>query len=471
MKIYSVFLAPFLVAYAGASGTRCFETGLGHVRMDLDSFKVGPAHRVDGNRDEFKLEISGHVESEFDAAKITVESRSVGVLLSHETYDVCELTACPVQKGALSLDLTISQPSGLPRSLLTSTKVVFSTDDSLEVLDCATFDWAPPADKMLRSEPAGVAYLEEATYLFKEWVREHKWVPANADETTRAAMVFMTNLASILEHNSDETQTYTKALNQFGVMTPAEFKAQMTGGYNGAKVHSDMRVPLLSNNLRAADLPKEIDWSKKGAVTPVKNQGSCGSCWSFSTTGAMEGAYFVKNNKLVSFSEQELVSCDPVDQGCNGGLMDNAFQWIEKQGGLCTEDNYPYVSAEGNNPSCSIKCTPVNGSKPLKYVDTPPTSVGLQTGVAQQPVAVAIEADQMAFQFYNKGVLTGTCGKNLDHGVLAVGYGTLDKNDYWKVKNSWGPSWGMDGFILIQRNKNVKGGQCGILMSASYPVF
>jgi len=207
-----------------------------------------------------------------------------------------------------------------------------------------------------------------------------------------------------------------------------------------------------------------VDWVTAGAVTGVKDQGSCGSCWSFSTTGCMEGAYYIKKKSLVSFSEQQLVSCDTTDSGCNGGLMDYAFEWIQSNGGICKESDYPYVSGTGLNPSCKTSCSIVSGTKPTGWTDVRATESALLSAIAQQPVSVAIEADQIAFQLYKSGVFDSSCGTNLDHGVLAVGYGTDSGANYWKVKNSWGE----DGYIRLSRDVSQTGGQCGILKSASY---
>ncbi|CAM9583702.1 unnamed protein product, partial [Phaeothamnion confervicola] len=210
-----------------------------------------------------------------------------------------------------------------------------------------------------------------------------------------------------------------------------------------------------------------VDWSGKGGVTPVKNQGGCGSCWSFSATGALEGAYFVKYGKLESFSEQELVDCDTYDSGCNGGLMDYSFHWIQKNGGLCREDDYPYTG-DGSEACRKRSCDVVSGSAVASWVDVPSNMNALMQAVARQPVAVAIEADEMSFQFYSGGVLTASCGTSLDHGVLLVGYGeTDDGTKYWKVKNSWGADWGDHGFIKLERGAPQQGGECGILMQVS----
>jgi len=284
-----------------------------------------------------------------------------------------------------------------------------------------------------------------------------------ADEMYRR-QVFAANLAFIRQHNEDADKTYTLAMNKFGDLTPEEFKAKYTGF-----------LGLRSKFLRAqneADLSDvapaaSVDWTTKGAVTAVKNQGQCGSCWSFSATGATEGAWFIAKNQLVSLSEQQLMDCSKSEgnNSCEGGLMDYAFEFIIKNKGICAEADYPYTAKDSN--TCKKTCK--NVVTISSYTDVAQTDAALTAAVTQQPVAVAIEADQTAFQFYSSGVLTGTCGTNLDHGVLAVGYGTSGSTDYYKVKNSWGADWGMSGYVLIQKNKNQKGGQCGILLAASWP--
>lgn len=217
---------------------------------------------------------------------------------------------------------------------------------------------------------------------------------------------------------------------------------------------------------RKMDAPSDaVDWVVKGAVTPVKNQQSCGSCWAFSTTGSVEGALQIATGTLLSLSEQQLVSCDhDGDQGCKGGSMDTAFGWI-KEHGICSETDYPYTSGMGITGSCKAACKPevtLTGFTDIPKGD----ESSLLAAVGKGPVSIAIEADKNAFQLYKSGVLdSDSCGKALDHGVLIVGYGSDSGKDYWKIKNSWGPTWGEDGYIRMVRNKDM----CGLADMASYP--
>jgi C1A family cysteine protease len=190
----------------------------------------------------------------------------------------------------------------------------------------------------------------------------------------------------------------------------------------------------------------------------------------FSTTGSVEGAQFIKNKILKSLSEQQLVDCSGSfgNEGCNGGLYDDAYKYIIQNGGSCAEASYPYTGADG---TCKKSCTPV--TKISSYHDvTPNSDAALAAAVTQQPTSISIEADQSAFQFYSSGVLTAACGTNIDHAVLAVGFGTDAGVAYWKVKNSWGASWGMSGYILLARGESYNGGegQCGLYNSPAYPI-
>eukprot|EP00750_Incisomonas_marina_P018921 INCI3175.1.p1 GENE.INCI3175.1~~INCI3175.1.p1 ORF type:complete len:474 (+),score=56.04 INCI3175.1:71-1423(+) len=282
-----------------------------------------------------------------------------------------------------------------------------------------------------------------------------------AEEAETAFSAFAKNDAKIRDYNS-RGLTYTLGHNEWSDMTEDDFNSQMLGGYV-EKAESEKNYDYSLSQIKVTADAK--DWVTLGAVTPVKNQGQCGSCWAFSTVMGIEGDLFVEQKKLISLSEQDLVSCDHNgDQGCNGGLMDNAFKWVEENG-ICTEEAYPYTSGTGTTGTCETTCTPA--VKITGFKDVPPNDeTSLLAAVDQQPVSVAIEADKSVFQLYKSGVLTSkTCGTQLDHGVGIVGYGTLDGTDYWKVKNSWGASWGLEGYILMERNVNM----CGISQSASYP--
>lgn len=291
------------------------------------------------------------------------------------------------------------------------------------------------------------------------------------DENNDRFLVFNQNWQLIKKHNEEASNglhSYTLGINQFSDLTQEEFKKQ----YLGYKVQAG-RKPLVAAAARfrpSRSLPSEVDWRKKGFVTPVKDQGQCGSCWAFSAVGAVEGAHFNKTGKLVSLSEQNLVDCDRKsgDEGCNGGLMDNAFKYIIKNKGIDTEASYPYHAKDGK---CVFKPEDV-GATVKTFMDVKSGSEeALQDALATVgPISVAIDASSEKFMQYKDGVLVDDdCSSTfLDHGVLLVGYGTDSKNgDYWLVKNSWSTSWGMDGYIKMARNKD---NMCGIATAASYPL-
>lgn len=314
---------------------------------------------------------------------------------------------------------------------------------------------------------------------FIDWMKDFDMEFKSGVEFVERLAIFSKNHDHIEEINAQDLP-YKLGHNQFSHMTQDEFaRYNRLGVYSNYSPYetnkSGVQGPtptFRKQNRQVKGDDVTVDWTTKGAVTPVKNQGQCGSCWSFSTTGALEGAYYLKNSKLVSFSEEMLVECDNVDSGCMGGLMDNAFGWIKSNGGLMTEDDYPYTSSTGSSGTCKADSSKVvSGSAPTKYTDLQQSDDAMTAAIDQQPVSIAIEADQSSFQFYSSGVLTAKCGTSLDHGVLAVGYGTLDGTDYYKVKNSWGESWGDKGYILLERNSSQRGGQCGMLMAASYPTL
>eukprot|EP00928_Gymnodinium_smaydae_P035746 TRINITY_DN250_c0_g1_i6.p2 TRINITY_DN250_c0_g1~~TRINITY_DN250_c0_g1_i6.p2 ORF type:complete len:369 (-),score=92.18 TRINITY_DN250_c0_g1_i6:84-1124(-) len=293
----------------------------------------------------------------------------------------------------------------------------------------------------------------------------HKSYSSYVEEEQRFG-IFKVNIDLIYKMNA-QNNSFRLGVTQFADMTSDEFAGTHFGLAKPAGMWGSL-PNLGTHEYKGEALSDSVDWTKKNAVTPVKNQQKCGSCWSFSTTGAIEGAWAIASGKLTSLSEQQFVDCDQQDSGCNGGLMDTAFQFAENNA-LCTEESYPYEAAQGKckSKSCTVGVAKgaVTGFKDVKSDD----EKAMMSALQQQPVSIAIEADKAVFQLYHSGVLTATCGDQLDHGVLAVGYGTEDGQDYWLVKNSWGPSWGVNGFIKLSRSKGGDG-ECGILKQASYPV-
>lgn len=291
-------------------------------------------------------------------------------------------------------------------------------------------------------------------------MNQHGKTYETPDEFQFRYQIWKNHMTMIAEHNDNEENTFTVAMNEFGDMSNNEFRAQ----YN-------KYVPNLQSNnnvvvLDTTDLPDSVDWRKKGAVTPVKNQGSCGSCWSFSTTGSVEGAHFLATGNLVSLSEQELVSCSKNgNKGCDGGEMDLAFEWIIKNGGICAESSFPYSGSDGTCKTCSSVAT-ISSYHDVKSG----SQAQLTAAAAQQPVSVAVDAGGFGWQFYFGGVMSSSCGDSLDHGVLVVGYGSDSGKDYYIVKNSWGASWGESGYIRLARNTASADGECGVAKDASYPI-
>lgn len=266
--------------------------------------------------------------------------------------------------------------------------------------------------------------------------------------------------------------TFEVALNEFADLSQEEFFAMYLGMTD--RVPAERTGKAKTGLWRAPPvlgLPTELDWRVNGSVTPVKDQGQCGSCWSFSATGALEGCHALKTGQLVSLSEQNLVDCSSSfgNMACNGGLMTSAFDYVIKNNGIVTEESYPYVSGKsGSAGKCKFAKENVAATMTAYTNVEEGDENDLQAKMAVGPVSVAIDASHISFQFYRSGVYNEPkCDpQDLDHGVLGVGWGTSSDGDFWIVKNSWGATWGEKGYIRMARNKNNK---CGIATMATLP--
>ena len=306
-------------------------------------------------------------------------------------------------------------------------------------------------------------------YQFNAWKETHNKVYQTHEEKARME-IFMDNVKFIEEYNAREDTTMTLGLNEYADLTHEEFRSMLTGSVNETNTLNEYLKQEGSTYIEPANFeaPSSYDWSQHGAVTPVKNQGHCGSCYSFSTTGGIEGQWFRKNNVLVSLSEQQIVDCSIWygNHGCRGGLMTNSFQYVRYAGGLDTEQAYPY---EAQQSYCRFQSAYV-GARVTGYVRVPASEQYLKSALASVgPISVAIDASHRSLQFYTGGIYyePACSAYNLDHAVLAVGYGTSNGEDYWIVKNSWGTYWGDSGYFKLRRNYY---NHCGIASMASYPL-
>lgn len=297
--------------------------------------------------------------------------------------------------------------------------------------------------------------------VFEEWMDMHGKHYHSDEEKNYRMGIWVKNFEEVMKHNArfvEGLETYEMGMNHFGDLFTEEFAA--TYLMKNVDFNDENQCKQLTQKI--VGMPNAIDWTTKGAVTPVKNQGQCGSCWAFSATGSLEGAQAIKTGTLKSFSEQELVDCATAEgnHGCLGGIMEWAFTYVIKNG-IVTEDAYPYTARGGTCKKGLTDKVHFTGCYDIKINDTE----ALKEAILVGPVSVAIQANQLGFQLYKKGVFSGNCGTKLDHGVLAVGWGTDGDKGFIKVKNSWGAGWGEQGYIrIIQKDK---AGECGINMQPS----
>merc|ERR1711934_533897 len=283
----------------------------------------------------------------------------------------------------------------------------------------------------------------------------------NDVEEFNTRMGYFAFVDAFIKENNAGNETHVAGHNQFSDWSHAEYKSML--GY--ARGEQDVRNVKIFDESMNAD---SLNWVDAGAVTPVKDQGQCGSCWAFSTTGSLEGAHYVATGDLLSFSEQQLVDCSFLSYGnlaCNGGLQENAYNYYEAGYKAELESVYPYTSGTTmSKGTCAYDSSSTTAVTVSSYdAVTPDSYTDMKAALNVQPLAVSIEADKLCFQFYSSGVLDNTaCGTSLDHAVLAVGYGTENGQDYWLVKNSWNTTWGDQGYIKLAIVDGA--GICGVQM-------
>ncbi|XP_014624184.2 ervatamin-B [Glycine max] len=309
---------------------------------------------------------------------------------------------------------------------------------------------------------------DETIQLFQLWRKEHGLVYKDLKEMAKRFEIFLSNLNYIIEFNAKRSSPsgYLLGLNNFADWSPSEFQE--------IYLHSlDMptdSAPKLNGPLLSCIAPASLDWRNKVAVTAIKNQGSCGSCWAFSAAGAIEGIHAITTGELISLSEQELVNCDRVSKGCNGGWVNKAFDWVISNGGITLEAEYPYTGKDGgncNSDKVPIKAT-IDGYEQVEQSDN-----GLLCSIVKQPISICLNATD--FQLYESGIFDGqqcsSSSKYTNHCVLIVGYDSSNGEDYWIVKNSWGTKWGINGYIWIKRNTGLPYGVCGMNAWAYNPTI
>ncbi|KAM6463645.1 procathepsin L-like [Liasis olivaceus] len=307
---------------------------------------------------------------------------------------------------------------------------------------------------------------------WSDWKTTHAKAYRQGEESFRRA-VWENNLHLIQEHNWEADlgkHTYWLGMNHLGDLTKEEFNEKLNGFRPDLAESHGSNVTSFQESA-SSEIPKYVDWRPSGYVTPVKDQGDCGSCWAFSATGALEGLHFKETKTLVSLSEQNLVDCSwkQGNEGCNGGYMNWAFNYVRDNKGINLEHTYPYEAEDGPcrfNPQDRVMMCAglVNITKHSERA--------LEEAVARiGPVSVAVDASD--FMFYKSGIFFRKgCGKFLNHGMLAVGYGSIRKNKkmnkYWILKNSWSETWGENGYMRLARRAH---NHCGVASMASYPIL
>ncbi|KAL6574076.1 hypothetical protein OROHE_001618 [Orobanche hederae] len=351
--------------------------------------------------------------------------------------------------------------------------------------------------KVIVSQAPPPPHLSDLESRFEKWMAHHGRIHKDAHEKMERFEIFKENVPKIEIFNAGPDRGYKLGINGFADMTDEEFRGSVLNGYTRVKpkMISDTAPHHDQNTSRYAsaisDLPESLDWREEGAVTPIKNQGDCGlkdksirnaslkkmqgegSCWAFSAVAAVEGTNQINTGQLVSLSEQELVDCvgiRDIHTDCHGGRKEEAFEFIQRNGGITTEPDYPYTGVGGicDTRKASDVAVQISGYEAVPAND----ETALLRAVAGQPVSVSVDASSFEFRSYESGVFVGGCGTQLNHDFTVVGYGSRSSDGikYWLVKNSWGVGWGEEGYMRMERDVDDEGGLCGIVMEACYPI-
>ncbi|KAL9269857.1 Senescence-specific cysteine protease SAG39-like protein, partial [Drosera capensis] len=315
-------------------------------------------------------------------------------------------------------------------------------------------------------ESSAISHEPSMVKRHEEWMIQHGRTYKDHAEKDARFQIFQKNVELIEAHNK-MGKSYTLSVNQFADLTDEEFE-KMYASYKGPESlrHDSKHTSFKYENY--ASVPASINWVSMGAVTPVKNQGTCGSCWAFAAIATVESLTWLYTRKSYDLSEQQIVDCDRYgrDKGCSGGYATGAYDWIINNGGVTTESAYPYVDYQQNGCYYGRPAVTIKG---YQYVPNN-NEKAMQQAVSNQPIAIVLESKGYGFKYYSGGLFTGQCGTSTDHVVTVVGYGTTSEGyPYWLIKNSWGTGWGENGYMRILRNVRDPRGLCGLAMYPAYP--